>query len=368
MRSFLVRMLVNEAEIKNLSVQHRLHILRIMGRGNMRDNITNYNFTARSEEELALLIFNQCPKEQYAAFLSGLKEKDNENTLLGNLISKMDDMGGSKNYTGMINIMVKMINESPDRQSKLEAMLSPENFENRLVRWDIDRNLTKAAAEKNLGALKYDDIKFDSRTGKVSFTKWRLEKSEWYELPGRCPRPDGLCKNTEYTFEEYGTATLDPFDYIYFMTYNNRTAYEDPTEESIKEIKCVPAIYLYYYNREDAINKGIQSATVAADVATIMTGPGALVKAVSAFRKGLVIFELAVATGNLAANTFGSSNEVFLQTLQASNAVMGIIGIKTLGTQAAKINMVDAEDRSSSRRPQHHADQRPGKKFHRDSQ
>lgn len=131
--------------------------------------------------------------------------------------------------------------------------------------------------------------------------------------------------------------TLHPYDWVYVFDESNLGLTDDKVnyveDESGKLGKVVPAIYLVYASNERFKSNTIQAVALAADVLTIATGPGAILKAYRGGQIAIALYEAAQLAGsalNVVVNVIPPTDPATKEMIDEYNAIIGLIGLKDL--------------------------------------
>lgn len=143
---------------------------------------------------------------------------------------------------------------------------------------------------------------------------------------------DPLCRHISYNWGEDGEpVALNPFDIVFFVNYSDLNILDEVTGQPKGELVPMPAIFLLYVDKESKFHSAITAATLALDIATIGTGPVALLNAATKLRRAWVLFEVVNASANIALNHSELKyNPVFKDLVNASNTLVGVLGVSQL--------------------------------------
>jgi hypothetical protein len=286
-------------------------------------------------------ILENTPAAQVEALLDGLQkasvlnsnedytgDKTNDKPLVVRLDKEVDDkflfLGGN-NYTRMMTALKNLIEASPKFVDKLVVLLSDEDvLDAHTAEWKFADNLD---GDVKVGFTEISDVVLDD-AGNIIVKQRRVIGLD----QNQTSTGDLLAGYKPIWDYDVPPKTFRPFDLIAFTNFTDLGILNEATEVKKGEMVFVPAVFLEYVDHKKLADDITTGVVTVIDVATLVTGPGALMSAVGAVRKGFVIYTMANAAANLAMNATPPEfrDTTFVEVLDFSNKVMLVIGAAQL--------------------------------------
>lgn len=324
------------ADYAALSAEERLHIMSVLLTEKLRgDYMVNQN-----GEGAVIKILESTPAGQVEDLLAGLEkpstlnsnsnyegDKTNKKPIIVRLDKEVDDkllFVGGANYTRMMTALKNLMVASPKFVDKLVATMSnPDTLDKYTVQWKF----ADVGGHVDLGFTEIDDVTFDDAGNIIVSQSKVIGKTERQNSVGDDMGAYDL--DWDYNVPD---KTFRPFDLIAFTNFTDLSILDEATELQKGEMVFVPAVFLEYADHKKLVDEIVTTTAVVIDVATLVTGPGAVLKAVGVVRKGIIIFQMANAAGNLVlqATPPELQDSTFRDIVQASNVIMMAIGAKQL--------------------------------------
>lgn len=256
---------INNAQLRALTAQEKLYMLKIISNGNMGGYWTSskYNIEALSLKIISS-VNNDYQENQGAIFLDGLtddKYKVDDKLLYLNLFKKIEDFFGDKNFeklaVTLTNLSLLANNINPNLP--LSSDIIEEKAKEHLL-WDV----------KNDSFLWVFNLVRDKSELKINYNKQHTinikQGCEKFELKGNKEYNTYVC--TEYTID----IDLKPFDLVGLQIINDITfTNQSGACNRLGAVVCgkevlVPAAFLYFLNKkkQNAITQNIVTNTLTA--------------------------------------------------------------------------------------------------------
>jgi hypothetical protein len=316
----LTRMLLkfSESDLNAITVKKRIQIIKtlISSKSDIPD-----------DRELVIV---KLTKFIYASKVDSLLSEYEKDALVVKVINGVEDafLGIFKgnNYAAFINAIVNNIKRTPSYGNNLVSLIKSKDFVDKNIVWrTVD---FKVARTLDLGYTRVNPEKIyvDPANGNVSYD------IQSFEGIGSISELGFGVTFPQWAFKSNVTG-LKPFDPIVFTNLTSISLIDEGSGEPLGTANVVPAIFLKYVVDKKFNDDAMTNAVIVVDLATLLTGPGALLNATTKVRKGWVIFEISNAAGNLAVNTFGSDlkDTAFKEVVDLSNKVMLVYGLGKLG-------------------------------------
>ncbi len=333
----ILKNFASSVDYKGLSLEERIHIISVLLTKSLHGNYGVFD----NAEGAVMKIFRTVPSEQIEGFFAGLErpspfagdsiyheitKKVEKNTypLINRLLDEMDDallFAGGNNYTDLIVAVRDLLIQSPRLPDRAKALASdPEVLLRHCIKW-------KGGAAYLPGDRQYT-IKL-LETGKV-----QVETRVVLETHQMAINDEGSMGSswTNYVPGSEQTDIFSPFELIGFNNLSTQSFLNPLTGAENDSMAFMPAIFLDYAIKKKANMDLEKAAFMMLDVATLATGYGGFVTAVSDIRKAIVLFNVATATMNLTANTFEEQlkDTRFHEVVEATNALMMVVGVTEL--------------------------------------
>jgi len=316
------------ADYKNLSLDHRKHILSTLAKDGMYDH---YLF-ANNEEGVALRVLKSVSTPTDSKEILDYLEKTtiNKTVLIKLLNNRIDDaflMGlvGDKNYTELMKVISRLITTSSDYTTRIDDLVLA--FNKRLMVWGI--------TQESVGAIRIEDIEFNDN-GKISSTRKELISIRYEDGPSRYGEFSIVRKED---WSDLESPELSPFDLIIFVNKTDLSAVNFATESATGQHVIVPAIYLPFAEQKDW-NSTVNSLIInTADIAVILSsgGTAAVASGISKARRAWLAFEAINAAANLTINLSGVANDPKMKdAVEIYNSVTMVLAIGELSYGGVK--------------------------------
>ncbi|WKS95937.1 hypothetical protein [Riemerella columbina] len=316
---------VDICSLKNLTYEEIEKLLKILA-----DN----DSIKEAKEKALLRIISQIKVEDLGKFINFLQE---EKGVFNNLINGLDDHSiffwDGNNYTGFINLLLKMYKKMEENTSFNEK---------------IFREIGNTSNEQIFSRI----LLLEPKEGKFQQHLFFSDYVSYYQRGEYDSTSNTVIiynreKRISYTYTNYGTAStvsgrdvekigeVSPLAPVLVYIPDNQI---DIVQESLVGVGdtanyyIVPAIFLHYYSEkkfQDLLQKGIITTL---DVATIaLSGGTALATKVHWVRRAWALAEVVGAAGNIAVNTeIIDVNSNYGKAIKVYNDAMSIIGLKNL--------------------------------------
>ena len=324
------------ADYAALSVEERLHIMSVLLTEKLRgDYMINQN-----GEGAVIKILESTPPAQVEDLLAGLEkpstlnsnsnyegDKTNKKPIIVRLDKEVDDkllFVGGANYTRMMTALKNLIVSSPKFTDKLVAILSnPDTLDAHTVQWKF----ADIGGHVDIGFTEVDDVDLNDAGNVIVSQSKVIGKTERQNPAG--DDMGGYDLDWDFNVPD---KVFHPFDLIAFTNFTDLGILNDAAEVKKGEMVFVPAVFLEYADHKKLADEITTGVVTVIDVATLVTGPGAVVSAVGWIRKGFVIYTMANAAANLAMNATPPEmrDSGFVEVLDMSNKVMLVIGATQL--------------------------------------
>lgn len=293
-----------ELDYEGLNVTERLHVIEVYSGYPMHgDWLTNFE----GEEGTVLRVLSFTPASQVAALLNGLAQPSTINNhpayqgsqdgdaLIKRLIDRTDDaaFASDNNYTKLVQVFTRMMTLSEtvfaDHLPQDDA-----GWHNRDILWKDYQALPPIGTQDYEIAL--------NPNGTVTVT--RKIVSSW--IRGHY---NVQTEQYSYTASWSTDATFDlqPFDLVYF-TNKSSIGMLQVAGAANGQVLVAPAIFLEYAEDKTFNQTTLSAVATTLDAIALVTGPGAILRALDAGRLALAAFEALQflgSAGNLAVNAIG---------------------------------------------------------------
>lgn len=323
-------------DYENLSESERIHALSVYTGYPMLGDW----YIGTSQETNAIRIIEYTPADDVHELLYDLSQpnplKNNpyydgdktDDALITKLIHHTDDgmMGlGDDNYAKLISVLVKL-ETSCKEEIDFRTPQDDAAWQNRNIEWKDGQVMAP------IGALDYDITQEDNGTVTVT----RKIVSEWHKTGYNAT-------SGEYTYDPVwstdATFNLNPFDLVFFTNHSSVGMLEAAGAQH-GQVFVAPAIMLKYAADKTFNQSSLETVALAFDALTLMTGPGAIFKALESGRMALAAFEATQflgSTGNLVANTVADPD---LQSLvDKYNMIVGVWGLSKIATNGVQFTV-----------------------------
>jgi len=315
----------SDKEIEYLPVTLRSKCLTSLASAQMSGS---FNLFGHNEEYTALRLIKYIQNKDVKEFLAKLEAVSGDKALIVALRNRIDDgifgIGGD-NFQKLIAETRNLVNKSSDLQERLNSLVNTDNFDKRLMQWQVSQEV--------IGAIKVSNVTL-ANDGTLT-----VKRSEIKGFTSQVVAQDGLAVR-EADWQELSESTpLKPFDLIIFVNNSNLDVLNEATGTGNGEFTIVPALFLNYADQKQFNNDVVQAVSVATDVATIAVSGGTLTvaKNLTRLRRAWLLFETINSGVNLTINITGIANDPNCkEVVDAYNKVTCLLAIGELSYSGAK--------------------------------
>ena len=282
----------------------------------------------QDEEGAVIKIMKTLPADSHVDFLNRLKEQltvgSESKTILNWLLSKMNE----SNYDEMIRlllIMSKTYFNRPDVPFTATQIINYANEES---------NACNKSGQHIFSSI---DV---LNNGNINYAYKVVERCMSGEVEHAGTRNENVFESTEYS------GSLDPYSPILLINNSSLPLVGEALASTGQGPEAiVPAFFLKYIadkEFESTVQKYIQAAAIIVDVATLVTGPGLMIKAFKASKYLAGVYEASQLIGsgtNLVLNVTGVSPEM-QDLLNKYNLFIGAWGLSRIPALGATWNKV----------------------------
>lgn len=301
-----------------LTVEERIHAIQVFLEGYVGGSLLGCN-----AEQKILAIIKNTPVEQIDSLLSKLEWQQ----VLSDMIDAIDDFGlGGSNYESLLKILSELVIKSPTLANRLMELHNPAIGAFRSFVWDKSYRLSMFKTP--VGTNKYEVNLLDDQQVEI----YRSYVSHW-QISGYQGKSE-LPLYEEVWVRDENPTLLHPFDLILFIDHSRLGLIEGGSVGGELGMAIMPAIFMKYADDKKFNANTLKGLVIALDVATLVSGPGAIAKAFqigSKIRRAFVIADVVNAGISLTINLGDLGDDPrFAEAVKWYNEITLALGIGSI--------------------------------------